>query len=99
MGDEVEIPIGWLQRMSKREFISFILACVGAGVWGYSTNQTVLALQNQLTQTRAELTAYVKEQDKKNETSGRVLAVLEERFSSIDDRLKSIEVNVRRMAQ
>lgn len=102
MGAETEdmvVPSGWLQKMNKREFLGLIVVCVSVGTWVHSTNQGMAAMQRELTETKAEIRTYIKEQDKRNEESSKVLAVLGYQFVSIDTRLKNIETNVRKIAQ
>lgn len=101
MGDteEIVVPSGWLQKMNKREFLGLIVVCVSVGTWVHSTNQSMASMQRELTETKAEIRAYIKEQDKRNEQASNVLAVLGYQFVSIDSRLKNIETNVRKMAQ
>lgn len=100
------IPSGWLQRLSKREVLSIIGISVALGSWIYSERHTNESLQSQitetrtvLTETRSELRAYMKEQDKRNEQNSVVLAVVSNSLTSIDKRLDSIETSVRRIAQ
>jgi hypothetical protein len=97
--EEMEIPRGWLQRMTKREFVAFIVTCVAIGSWGYAVQGDVASLKDRLARTEAKLEVMEKESAQRDKTTSITMAELGIRLLSIDSRLNSIESNVRRMAQ
>jgi hypothetical protein len=97
--EQIAIPVGWLQRMTKREFVSFIVICVAVGSWGYAVNGDVASLKDRLARTEAKLEVMEKESFQRDKASSVTMAELGVMLISINDRLKAIETNVRKMAQ
>ena len=97
--EQVVIPVGWFQRLTRNQALALISAVIGAGVWVYDLNGDVLAMKERLARTEAKLEAMstkYAEQDKANSVT---LATLGVSLLMIDKRLTSIESNVRKMAQ
>jgi hypothetical protein len=97
--EQMTIPVGWLQRLNKREFVSFIILCVGLGSWGYALNGDVASLKDRLARTEAKLEVMEKESAQRDKATSITMAELGVSLGSINERLKAIEQGVRRMAQ
>lgn len=97
--EEMQIPVGWLQRMSKREFVAFIGACVAVGSWGYAVNGDIASLKDRAARAEAKLEAFEAEYAKRDKDMSITMATLGVSLMTIDKRLTSIEQNVRKMAQ
>lgn len=97
--DEVQIPSGWLQRMTKREFISFIAICVAIGSWAYAVQGDIANLKDRVARAESKLESLDNEFQKRDKDMSITLATLGVSLMTIDTRLKNIELNVRRMAQ
>jgi hypothetical protein len=97
--DEMQIPNGWLQRMTKREFISFIAICVAIGSWAYAVQGDIAYLKDRAARAEAKLEAIDKEYSKRDKDMSITMATLGVSLLTIDRRLTSIEQNVKRMAQ
>lgn len=99
-GDEdMQIPGGWLQRMTKREFISFIAICVAIGSWAYAVQGDIAYLKDRAARAEAKLEAIETEYAKRDKDMSVTMATLGVSLMTIDKRLQFIETNVRKMAQ
>jgi hypothetical protein len=96
---EMVIPSGWLQRMTKREFVAFIAVCVAMGSWAYAVQGDIAYLKDRNVRSEAKIEALEKETAQRDKATSITMAEQGMILLSIDARLKFIETNVRKMAQ
>jgi hypothetical protein len=97
--EQMVIPVSWFQRLTRNQLLTLISLAAAAGLWIYDLNGDVVTMKERLARTEARLEALNSEFQKRDKDMSITLATLGVSLVTIDARLKSIETNVRKMAQ
>lgn len=97
--EELVIPSSWFQRLTRNQMLTLIGAVLAGMAWLYDMSGDFASLKERVARTEAKLEALDKKFAERDRDMSITLATLGVSLVTIDKRLSSIELNVRKMAQ
>jgi hypothetical protein len=97
--EQMVIPVSWFQRLTRNQLLTLLGVLAAACLWVYDMNGDLVSMKERLARTEAKIEIMEKESAQRDKATSVTMAELGISLISINERLKAIETNVRRMAQ
>jgi hypothetical protein len=97
--EQMVIPVSWFQRLTRNQLLTLLGVLAACGLWVYDMNGDLVSMKERLARTEAKIEIMEKESAQRDKSVSVTMAELGVSLISINERLRAIETNVRRMAQ